>query len=109
MTKRIIFLILAFSGTALAQQTATSGDMVHSITLPKIRVELKPGPGMDKTSGYCNVCHSLDYITMQPAFSEKQWGETVNKMVKAFGAPIPPDAAREITAYLGSAYGKTSR
>ncbi len=105
MTKRIIFLILALLGTALAQQTAMSGDTVHSITLSKIRVELKPGPGMEKTAGYCNVCHSLDYITTQPAFSGKQWGGTVNKMVKVFGAPIPPDVAREITAYLGTAYG----
>ncbi|HET6421945.1 MAG TPA: hypothetical protein VFG19_17445 [Geobacteraceae bacterium] len=109
MIKRVIFLVLILSGTALAGQTAASGDTVHSISLPAIRVELKPGPGMEKTSGYCGVCHSLDYITTQPAFSTEKWGETVNKMVKVFGAPIPPDAAREITGYLGSAYGKTSR
>ncbi len=105
MTKRIIFLILALSGTARAQQTAPSGDTVHSITLPTMRVELKLGPGMEKTAGYCNVCHSLDYVTTQPPFSEKQWGQTVSKMVKVFGAPIPPDVAKEITSYLGTAYG----
>ncbi len=109
MTTRVIFLVLILSGTAMVGQTAASGDTVRSISLPAIKVELKPGPGMEKTAGYCNVCHSLDYITTQPPFSKEKWGEVVNKMVKAFGAPIPPDVAREITDYLGSAYGKTGR
>ncbi len=109
MAIRIIFFILVLTGTALAEQKASPGEMARTISLPAVRVDLKPGPGMEKTAGYCNVCHSLDYITTQPAFSEKKWGEIVTKMVKVFGAPIPADVAREITAYLGSAYGKTGR
>ncbi len=108
MTTRVIILILILSVTALAGQTTASGDTVRSITIPVIKEQLKPGPGMDTTARYCSVCHSLDYITTQPVFSKEKWGEIVNKMVKVFGAPIPTDAAREITGYLGSAYGKTS-
>ncbi len=40
---------------------------VHSIALPVFEVKLKPGPGLDKVSSLCNICHSLEYITMQPA------------------------------------------
>ncbi len=109
MILRIIFLVLLVSGTALAEQKASTGEMVHAIRLPEVRIDLKPGPGRDKTTAYCTACHSLDYITTQPAFTREKWGEIVTKMVKVFGAPIPPDAAKEITAYLGAAYGKTGR
>ncbi len=109
MIIRIICFILILSGTALAEQAASGGGMVRTISLPVVKIDLKPGPGMDKTAGYCSVCHSLDYITSQPAFSKEKWGEIVAKMVKVFGAPIPQDVAKEITAYLGVAYGKSSQ
>lgn len=109
MILRIMCLILILAGSAFAAQSVSTGAMIHSIRLPEVRIDLKPGPGKDKTAGYCNVCHSLDYITTQPPFSEGKWGGVVNKMVKVFGAPIPTDVAREITAYLGSAYGKTGQ
>ncbi len=107
MIIRIICLILILSGTALAEQAAPAGSMVRTISLPVVKIELKPGPGKDTTAGYCSVCHSLDYITTQPAFSREKWGEIVTKMVKVFGAPIPKDTAQEITAYLGAEYGKS--
>ncbi len=109
MKIRIFLLLFLLSGTALAEQPASTGGTVHSISLPAVQVVLKPGPGMDKTAGYCNVCHSLDYITTQPAFTKEKWGEIVNKMVKVYGAPIPQDVGREITEYLGTEYGKPGR
>ena len=109
MKIRIIFLILALAGSAPAEQTLPADANVHRIELPEVRIDLKPGPGMDRTAAYCNICHSLDYITNQPVFSKEKWGEIVTKMMKVYGAPIPQDAAREITGYLGSAYGKNDR
>jgi hypothetical protein len=107
MIIRIISLILILSGTALAEQAASTSGMVHTIRLPEVKIDLKAGPGREKTAGYCSVCHSLDYITTQPAFAKEKWGEIVAKMVKVFGAPFPQDVAREITSYLGAAYGKS--
>ena len=109
MTIRILFFIISLAASAPAEQTAPAGAGVHSISLPEVRIELKPGPGMDKTAAYCNICHSLDYITAQPEFSKDKWGEIVTKMVKVYGAPISRDAAEEISAYLGSAYGKSGK
>jgi cytochrome c5 len=100
----LLFLATAFVFPARTGTTADSSGRVHSITLPQVPVELKAGPGRDKTETYCSICHSADYITMQPGFPEKKWGEIVNKMIKVFGAPIPADAAAQITAYLGRAY-----
>jgi hypothetical protein len=106
MTIRIFFIVLFLTGTALAEPNS---GMVHSIKLPVVQIDLKPGPGKEKASAFCAVCHSLDYITTQPAFTEEKWREIVAKMVKVFGAPIPQDTAREITAYLGAAYGMDSK
>ncbi len=100
----LLFLAPLFIFSARTAGSADGAGRVHSITLPRIAVQLKPGTGREKAETYCAICHSVDYITMQPNFPEKKWGEIVTKMIKAFGAPIPADTAREITAYLGTAY-----
>jgi cytochrome c5 len=106
MKTYLILLVLAAAFAFPVQTTgaAEGSGQVRSITLPQDPTELKPGPGRDTVEKYCSICHSTDYIIMQPPFPEKKWGEIVNKMIKVFGAPIPADAAKEITSYLGKAY-----
>jgi len=78
---------------------------MHSIQLPNIMTDLKPGEGKVTVDTYCIMCHSLDYITMQPNFSRAQWTATVNKMIKTFGAPINDKDAKIIINYLDMQYG----
>lgn len=53
---------------------------------------LKEGPGKDKAM-QCIACHSLDYIQMNSRFLDKTgWTASVNKMINAFGAPIPKES-----------------
>jgi cytochrome c5 len=105
----IIMFVALLYGTAFAQDAASkvspSKGTIRSITIPSIRIELKEGEGRVKTETYCNICHSVDYITMQPKFPRTQWTATVNKMIKAFGAPIPPEDAGTIISYLSAMYG----
>ncbi len=54
------------------------------------KVVLKDAPGRDKAM-QCLACHSLDYI---------------NKMINAFGAPIPKEDVDAIATYLNENYGK---
>jgi sulfite dehydrogenase (cytochrome) subunit B len=66
---------------------------------------LKPGAGADATSGYCNACHTSDYIIMNSMFlTPAAWKAEVTKMRTAFGAQIDDDIAAEITAYLAANY-----
>ncbi|HTR44640.1 MAG TPA: hypothetical protein VMH06_02935 [Thermodesulfovibrionales bacterium] len=102
--KRFLIALLALSLPA-GLVFAGSQDPVHSITLPAVRTELKSGDGREKTETFCAICHSLDYITMQPKFSKAQWTGTVNKMRKVMGAPINEDDAKKITDYLAVHYG----
>jgi sulfite dehydrogenase (cytochrome) subunit B len=69
-------------------------------------IDLKPGPGLDKVQGNCGACHSLDYIQMNsPFLNADGWTAEVNKMRKAFGAPISDNDAKAIADYLAKNYG----
>ena len=80
-----------------------------SITLPADHAygALKPGPGIEITRIFCVVCHSTDYIVMQPRGDAKQWQAIVTKMIKVNGAPISEQDAKTIVEYLTSEYGPT--
>lgn len=93
--------VLILAGFAHGAPDAT----VHSISLPSIHIELKQGAGRQKTETLCAICHSVDYITMQPNFSRAVWTAEVNKMIKVMGAPINEQDAKTITDYLVAAYG----
>ncbi len=102
--KIYISVIAALALTAGFAFAAFEGPE-HSITLPTVKTELKAGAGKDKTVAFCSVCHSVDYITMQPAFPRATWTAEVNKMIKVMGAPIPEDDAKIIIDYLVARYG----
>jgi sulfite dehydrogenase (cytochrome) subunit B len=71
------------------------------------QIILKEGAGRDKVAAYCSACHSLDYIQINSPFPDKKlWEAEVNKMVGAFGAPIPKEAVPAIVEYLAQQYGK---
>ena len=87
----ICSLTLAVSGGVAAQET---------------NIRLKDGPGKDKAM-QCVACHSLDYIQMNSPFLNKAgWSASVNKMINAFGAPIPKEDVEPIATYLAQNYGK---
>ncbi len=101
-----IVIIAAMPAIVLSQGAANAEkDTVHAIELPVVPVQLKAGPGLDKVSTLCNICHSTDYITMQPLFLRATWTAEVNKMIKVMGAPINEDDAKTIVNYLVTNYG----
>jgi mono/diheme cytochrome c family protein len=71
------------------------------------RVDLKDAPGRAQVEANCGSCHSLDYIQMNSPFLDRNaWDGEVNKMIKAFGAPINAEDARSIIEYLSANYAK---
>ena len=70
-------------------------------------IKLKDGPGKDEVVASCAMCHSLDYVPMNsPFLDRKGWEAEVNKMIKAFGAPVSPEDAPKIVSYLAENYAK---
>jgi cytochrome c5 len=110
MKDMIVFIAALFLSVIFMEQDAASigpagENAVKSIVLPAIEVELREGPGKDKVATYCNICHSPDYITMQPKFPADKWSAIVHKMIVVFGAPVGEDDSRTIINYLAEHYG----
>jgi sulfite dehydrogenase (cytochrome) subunit B len=77
----------------------------RTYVLPAETAEFLPGPGVETAQGNCLVCHSADYVRMQPPEQGKAfWTAEVNKMIKVFGAPISPEDAAKIVDYLSATY-----
>ena len=86
-----VLVAILFLGSAFAQES---------------QVPLKPGAGRDLVELNCSACHSLDYPRINSPFLSRQgWDAEVNKMIKAFGAPIQPADAKIIIDYLVEHYG----
>jgi hypothetical protein len=66
---------------------------------------LADAPGVHLTRNQCGMCHSTDYVVMQPRGDAKQWEGVVTKMIKVYGAPISDADAKTIVEYLTAAYG----
>jgi hypothetical protein len=92
--------------TILAALLLAVGLVAGLVTAAEQRIVLKEGPGRDKVEANCGSCHSLDYIVANSPFMNRTaWDAEVTKMVKAYGAPIGDNDAKEITEYLVKYYG----
>jgi cytochrome c5 len=87
------------------QPPAESAPGTKSITLPVADVKLPPGPGREAVNAACVLCHTTQYIFMQPTFSRETWTAEVDKMRKTYGAPVTDQQAKDIVDYLVSVRG----
>lgn len=92
-----------------APTTPGEGAVYKVGAYPLYTSELADGEGKELVMGYCSICHSVTYITMQPPLAN--WKPTMDKMLKTYGGEkfIPPDAAEKILAYLQAHYTPETR
>ena len=100
---RLLFHAIVFSSLVAFPAVGA----VRSITLPHFEPDMPEGPGREEFLRVCASCHSARYILMQPAFSQKQWEESVSKMVKVYGAQMNDPQKTDIVAYLTFIRGKS--
>lgn len=98
---------LALAVALLVAPAALWAAEQKTIALPSDNemATLQPGPGLEVARANCLICHSTDYIVLQPRGDAKQWQAVVTKMIKVFGAPIRPQDEKTIVEYLSAAYG----
>jgi sulfite dehydrogenase (cytochrome) subunit B len=78
-----------------------------TITLPDETAAFAPGPNLEVVESNCGACHSADYILLQPrSFKDNRgfWQSEVNKMIKAYHAPIKEEDVPKIVDYLAATY-----
>ena len=94
--------------TPTATSVTANGVTLTSVgaTLPADDVALPAGPGRDAVEANCTSCHSPAMIVSQPKLIHAQWVAEVEKMQKAYHAPIDPQAVPAIVKYLGGLSGQ---
>ena len=97
-----IFLIIGILLTSLAQPSFAdeTKSATRSISLPSDSFSFQSGQGQEIANTYCLICHSADYIYMQPEHSKKKWQAIITKMQRVFGCPIPQDQIPALSTYL---------
>lgn len=95
-------LTLAMVGTLFAMPVISAPYRLpdeQPITLPA-------GPDVELAEAHCAACHSLDYVRTQPRGKGPMfWRDAVTKMIKVYGAPLTPEEADKVSAYLARTYG----
>jgi hypothetical protein len=76
------------------------------VDVPTSDTMFPAGPGSDAINNNCLACHSADHVLNQPSLSRMAWQEVVDKMIKAYKAPVSPDDAKAIVDYLVRTKGK---
>lgn len=82
---------------------------ISELTIIPGQVEFPEHEGKKEFVAYCNICHSLKYVQNQPNFSQKTWGEVVDKMIVRYNAPIDSSNRRKILAYIMHIKGDTGK
>jgi mono/diheme cytochrome c family protein len=94
-------LLLAMTMT----MTVTALAKPRSIVLPEETTQFIEAPGAEAARNNCLACHSADYIATQPPKKGQAfWAAEVQKMIKAYKAPIEPADAEIIAKYLSENY-----
>lgn len=106
MTMRTNCLLAAVVMAAAGPLHAAGVLGTVSINLPPETAKLKPGPNVDLVGQKCLICHSAEYVSMQPPLREAEWRGEVMKMKKVMGAPIADTDVDPIVKYLMQQNGK---
>jgi hypothetical protein len=97
---------IAFGITAIIFASVIARSAETNLSLPPETAQLKPGPGSDLAVANCSLCHSADYISIQPRFTRTVWKAEVTKMQQKYGAPIATNNIEALADYLTKNYGK---
>jgi len=93
-------------GAPTSAPAEATDPSVRTLALPELDPDLPEAPGKSITLASCLTCHSARYIADQPSFPRKTWTAEVDKMIKAYGAPIAPETTKPIVDYLVATHGR---
>lgn len=106
MSRHPLFMIVMLAwmmvGMNPVSKATDSPRSLPTFTLPSDPITFQPGPGKEIASGFCLICHSAEYIYMQPPHSAEHWRAIIRKMQQAFGCPIPEEQIAPLATYLVS-------
>jgi sulfite dehydrogenase len=90
---------------AAAAITFSCQALALEIKLPSETGAFKQDAGAEIANGQCLICHSVEYVTVQPPFGRAFWKASVQKMQQKYGAPIADAQIEPLVDYLTKNYG----
>ncbi|MEP6883566.1 MAG: hypothetical protein ABJC66_02340 [Gammaproteobacteria bacterium] len=101
-------VLLAIINIALSMPVDAIAEIAQEIKLPPETAVLRRSdlPGYNIALQKCGICHSADYINLQPPhMTLAQWTAEINKMQHVYGAPIDDAEIGLLGIYITIAYG----
>jgi cytochrome c5 len=109
MLRAVLLMAVAVVGLVLLRHPSEAATITTlkslKLDVPTSDALFPAGPGSDAINNNCLACHSADHVLNQPSLSRETWQEVVNKMIKAYKAPVSPDDAKAIVDYLARTKG----
>ena len=105
---RVAAAFLVVGNVLLSMSADAANEIAHDVKLPPETAVLRPSelPGYAIALQKCGICHSADYINLQPPhMSLSQWTAEMAKMQHSYCAPINESEIKLLGIYLTSAYG----
>ena len=65
----------------------------------------KQDVGAELANAQCLICHSVEYISLQPPMTRAFWKSSVQKMQQKYGAAIADEQVEPLADYLTRNYG----
>jgi mono/diheme cytochrome c family protein len=96
---RAVLVLAALSASAVAAAAEHIDIKSVHVTLPASTEQFPAGPGSE-LAGQCQICHSAAMVLNQPSLTEEEWKAIVNKMRKAYGAPVAEADVDAIAMYM---------
>lgn len=98
-----IFIFVSLCVTGVFWGLSAGGDDKEGLSilnLPPDPISFQAGSGSDIANSYCLICHSAEYVYMQPPHPREEWVDIVKKMKTTFGCPIPDEKISPLVEYL---------
>ena len=103
MLARLFILCVALLAFDAARVLAAG--KVESLPPETATLRASSLPGFTIAQQRCSICHSADYIELQPpGMSVAQWTAEMVKMQRTYGAPLEEREIPLLAEYLGAAY-----
>jgi cytochrome c5 len=106
---RSVLTTAAVLGLALLPHSGQAATITAlkslKLDVPTSDAMFPAGPGSEAINNNCLACHSADHVLNQPSLSREAWQEVVDKMIRAYKAPVGPDDAKAIVDYLARTKG----
>lgn len=96
----LLFVFLTVPMIFCGQAVAKDPGKISTLKLPSDPMSFQSAPGSQLANSYCLICHSAEYIYMQPPHPREHWTEIVHKMKESFGCPIPDEQISPLVDYL---------